>query len=300
MNYPPTFKQLKYLVTLHRTMHFGKAAEECAVSQSTLSSGIQELETLLGITLVERTKRNVMFTPLGLDIVGRATEILNSVNDLTQLAARTKAPLSGPMTLGVIPTVAPFILPKIMPDLRQNFPDLELSLVEAKSADLCEKLRAGEIDLVLYALPFSCGHLEELPLFDDPFLAIYPKGYDGVEKLTLDDLKGESVLLLDEGHCLRDHALSACRLMEKDATSKALAGTSLYTIVQMVASGFGMSLIPLMAVESGILEGSSIDQVSFEDPAPSRKIGLVWRDSDPRSKDFKAIGEVIRKGVEGD
>lgn len=297
MNYPPTFKQLKYLVTLHKTMHFGRAADDCAVSQSTLSSGIQELEALLGIKLVERTKRSVMFTPLGLDIVKRAEDILTSVNDLTRLAARTKAPLSGPMSMGIIPTIAPFLLPSIMPVLRKNFPDLELALVESKSADLCEKLKSGSLDLVLYALPFSCGPLEEYPLFDDPFVAIYPEKTAPEGTITLDDLSEKTVLLLEEGHCLRDHALSACRLTGRDATSKALAGTSLHTLVQMVSSGFGISLIPGMAVESGILRGVNVSEAHFQTPVPSRKIGLVWRESDPRGKDFKAIGQVINQVI---
>lgn len=299
MNYPPTLKQLKYLISLHRHMHFGKAAEDCHVSQSTLSSGIQELEALLGVKLVERTKRNVMFTPLGLEIVRRARHILNQVMDLTTLASRAKAPLTGPMSLGIIPTIAPFLLPTIMPALRDAFPNLELELIEAKSADLCQKLRAGELDLILYALPYACGPVEEMFLFKDPFVAIFPEDQTVENKMSLDDLRGQSVLLLDEGHCLRDHALSACQIVEQDETSRALAGTSLYTIVQMVASGFGMSLLPQMSVEAGILKGTPIQQVPFDDPVPSRDIGLVWRDSDPRAADFKKIGDVIIGAVDG-
>ncbi|WND01843.1 hydrogen peroxide-inducible genes activator [Temperatibacter marinus] len=297
MNYPPTLKQLKYLVSLNRHMHFGKAAEEAGVSQSTLSSGIQELEALLGLKLVERTKRTVMFTPLGLEIVARSSDILNKVTDLTQLAARARAPLSGPMVMGIIPTIAPFLLPDIMPALRDSFPELELALVEGKSSDLCSKLKSGDLDLVLYALPFACGQLEEMPLFDDPFVSVFPENSSMPAEITLDDLSGQSVLLLEEGHCLRDHALSACQLTGRDRTERALAGTSLYTIVQMVASGFGMSLLPAMAVDNGILNGTNLKPVSFKAPVPSRKIGLVWRESDPRSKDFAKIGHVIRDTV---
>ncbi len=296
MNYPPTFKQLKYLAALSKHLHFGKAAEACAVSQSTLSAGIQELEALLGVQLVERTKRSVKFTPLGNDIVGRATEILNAVTDLTNIAARTKAPLSGPMRMGIIPTIAPFLLPKIMPALRTAFPDLELSLIEAKSGELCAMLKSGDLDILLYALPYSCAAVCEMPLFNDDFVAIYPSDTNVKAPITPKDLEGETILLLEEGHCLRDHALSACRL-PTGQIGKALAGTSLHTIAQMVASGFGMSLLPSMAIESGITAHTDIKMIPFKAPAPHRQIGLVWRESDPRAKDFTKIGDVIKSRV---
>ena len=176
MNFPPTLKQLRYLVALHRSLHFGKAADACHVSQSTLSAGIQELENLLGLQLVERTKRSVMFTAVGTEVVSRARSILSDVDDLTDMAAAAKDPLMGKVRMGIIPTIAPFLLPVIMPTVAMNLPDLDMYLREDKSQVLCDMLRDGELDVVLYALPFRCGDAEEMPLFDDAFLAAYPEG----------------------------------------------------------------------------------------------------------------------------
>ncbi len=174
MNFPPTLKQLRYLVALHKNNHFGKAAEACRVTQSTLSAGLQELESLLGVQLVERTKRTVMFTALGEEVVRRAQLILSEVDDLMDMATASKDPTRGIVRLGVIPTIAPFLLPKIMPVIREKLPDLQLHLREDKSAELCDMVKQGELDLVLYALPFECGEVAEMPLFDDPFFCGLP------------------------------------------------------------------------------------------------------------------------------
>ncbi|WP_262691854.1 hydrogen peroxide-inducible genes activator [Kordiimonas aestuarii] len=293
MSFPPTLKQLRYLVALHRTNHFGKAADACHVTQSTLSAGLQELENLLGTQLVERTKRSVMFTALGEEMVRRATVILNDVDDLTDMASSAKDPLKGIVRLGIIPTIAPFLLPKIMPRIREKLPDLELHLREDKSAELCELVRSGELDLVLFALPFACGDVAEMPLFHDRFMVAYPAGEapeDGIDTTELDESR---LMLLEEGHCLRDHALAACQLLGRGARRE-LAGTSLNTIVQMVAAGHGITLLPGMAVDAGLADGAGVQVVPFKDMIPTRTIGLIWRKTNPRAKTFEALGNVIK------
>lgn len=293
MSFPPTLKQLRYLVALHRTNHFGKAAEACHVTQSTLSAGIQELENLLGTQLVERTKRSVMFTAIGEEIVRRAQVILNDVDDLTDLAAASKDPLRGIVRLGIIPTIAPFLLPKIMPAIREHLPDLELHLREDKSAELCDLIRTGELDLVLYALPFACGDVEEMPLFHDPFMVAFPPGEHEGDTIASPELEEERLMLLEEGHCLRDHALEACQLLGRGARRE-LSGTSLNTILQMVAAGHGITLLPGMAVEAGLANAAGVKVVPFEDIIPTRTIGLIWRKTNPRAKTFEALGKVVK------
>lgn len=294
MSFPPTLKQLRYLVALHKSNHFGKAAEASHVTQSTLSAGIQELESLLGAQLVERTKRTVMFTTLGEEVVRRAQAILNDVDDLTDMADAAKDPLKGSVRLGIIPTIAPFILHKIMPAMQQTLPDLELQLREDKSADLCDLLRLGELDLVLYALPYACGDVAEMPLFYDGFVAAYPHGEAPGKTIDTTELDTSQLMLLEEGHCLRDHALDACQLVGKRARRE-LSGTSLPTILQMVAAGRGITLLPQMAVDAGLTANVPVDIVPFRDINPTRTIGLIWRKTNPREPTFKALGEVFKQ-----
>lgn len=296
MSFPPTLKQLRYLVALHRTNHFGKAAESCHVTQSTLSAGLQELENLLGTQLVERTKRTVMFTALGEEIVRRAQGILNDVDDLTDLASAAKDPLTGIVRMGIIPTIAPFLLPRIMPAIRDGLPSLELHLREDKSAELCDLVRTGELDLVLYALPFACGDVAEMPLFHDPFLVAFPPGEAPGETIHSADLDERRLMLLEEGHCLRDHALEACQLLGRGARRE-LAGTSLNTILQMVAAGHGITMLPGMAVDAGLTEGTGVEVIPFDDIIPTRTIGLIWRKTNPRAKTFEALGNVIKTAM---
>jgi len=298
MSFPPTLKQLRYLVALHKSNHFGRAADASHVTQSTLSAGIQELESLLDAQLVERTKRTVMFTALGEEIVRRAQEILNDVDDLTDMAASAKDPLKGMVRLGIIPTIAPYILHKIMPAVQRELPDLELQLREDKSADLCDMLRSGDLDLVLYALPFACGDATEMPLFYDGFVAAYPAGEAPGESITTAELDTSHLMLLEEGHCLRDHALDACQLVGNKARRE-LSGTSLPTILQMVAAGRGTTLLPQMAVDAGLTNGVAVDILPFSDINPARSIGLIWRKTNPREATFRALGEVIKKACIG-
>ncbi len=294
MSFPPTLKQLRYLVALHRTNHFGRAAESSHVTQSTLSAGLQELENLLGAQLVERTKRSVMFTALGEAVVDRALGILNDVDDLTDMASAAKDPLKGIVRLGIIPTIAPYLLPRVMPAIQEHLPDLELHLREDKSGDLCDLMRSGELDLVLYALPYACGDAAEMPLFYDGFVAAYPGGTAPGKEITTAQLDDSNLLLLEEGHCLRDHALDACQLVGNQARRE-LSGTSLPTILQMVAAGHGTTLLPQMAVDAGLTTNVDVDIVEFKDINPTRTIGLIWRKTNPRADTFKALGEVMKK-----
>jgi len=296
MSFPPTLKQLRYLAALHKTNHFGKAAEACHVTQSTLSAGIQEIESLLGAQLVERTKRSVMFTSIGNEVVRRAQGILNDVDDLTDMAEAAKDPLRGTIRMGVIPTIAPYLLPKIIPMISKHLPHLDLYLREDKSAELCDLMRAGDLDIVMLALPFECGNVHKMPLFADRFVAAYPKGEAPGTQISTDDLDESKLLLLDEGHCLRDHALSACQLLGQNA-KRELANTSLATILPMVAAGRGMTLLPGMAIDAGITNNIDVDIATFKDTTPTRMIGLVWRATNPREATFEALGAAIKNSA---
>src|SRR6185295_11780250 len=250
--YFPTIKQLQYLVALRQHGHFGRAAEACFVTQSTLSAGLRELETVLGVVLVERTRRVVRFTPLGQRIADKAVRVLRESEELADLARAEGQPLQGELRMGVIPTIAPFLLPAMLPRLRSEWPKLKLFLREETSQSACDALHRGQLDCVLLALPYTCGDVEKADLFDDRFLIAFPPGDaeglpDLVSAAAIDETK---LLLLEDGHCLKDHALSACNRPELRAEA-AILGTSLHTLVQMVDNGLGMTLIPQMAMEAG-------------------------------------------------
>jgi len=295
MTWLPTLKQLRYLVTLRDHLHFGKAAEACHVTQSTLSAGIAELETLLNASLVERTRRSVLFTPLGEQVTVRARRVLGEADELVELTRAASAPLSGTLRMGVIPTIAPFLLPQAMPLLRRTWPQLKLHLREQRSEDLCRELHAGTLDLVLYALPYRCGDVHEEPLFEDPFVAAFPPGEDALPAaVRTQDLDGRTLLLLEEGHCLRDHALAACSLPGVDPT-RSILGTSLHTLVQMVDGGLGMTLLPEMAIRGGILQGTGVRTAPLAGQAPARTIGLIWRRQSPRADEFRLLADLFRQ-----
>jgi LysR family hydrogen peroxide-inducible transcriptional activator len=292
--YLPTLKQLQYLVALKDAGHFGRAAEACFVTQSTLSAGLRELETLIGVTLVERTRRVVRFTPLGERITEKARRVLREADELGDLARAAGRPLSGEMRMSVIPTIAPFMLPRILPRLRTDYPDLKLYLREEPSAAACEGLHHGRTDCVLLALPFACGDVETARLFEDRLYLAYPRGEmapgsDGIDPQAIDETR---LLLLEDGHCLKDHALAACNRPEVRAEATML-GTSLHTIVQMVDNGLGVTMLPEMAIQSNILDGTSIDATPLAAANPSRHIALVWRRASPRAKDFLLLADVL-------
>ncbi|MEM7569262.1 MAG: hydrogen peroxide-inducible genes activator [Pseudomonadota bacterium] len=294
--FSPTLKQLRYLTALHETHHFGRAADICHVTQSTLSAGIRELETLLGTQLVERTRRAVRFTPLGERVVVKAQDIISEANTLVDIVQSAGTPLSGPLKMGVIPTIAPFFLPQALPKLRKQFPQLKLFLREDLSNVVCAGLARGELDVVLLALPFHCGEVTEEVLFEDPFFAAYPHsaaGHFPANDVEAAQLERETLLLLEEGHCLKDHALAACQTAALKP-DQSILGTSLHTLVQMVDNELGVTLLPQLAIDGGILEGTDIETKPLAGDAPARKIGLIWRKDSPREEEFKVLADALR------
>ena len=292
--YLPTLKQLQYLVALKDAGHFGRAAEACFVTQSTLSAGLRELETLIGVTLVERTRRVVRFTPLGDRIADKARRVLREAEELGDIARAAGRPLSGEMRMSVIPTIAPFMLPHILPRLRRDYPDLKLFLREEPSGAACEGLHNGRTDCVLLALPFACGDVASHALFDDRLFVAYqpqdmPSDPPTIPAALIDETR---LLLLEDGHCLKDHALSACNRPELRAEATML-GTSLHTIVQMVDNGLGMTMLPEMALKAGILEHTNIIARPLDADNAVRRIALVWRRASPREKDFQLLAEAL-------
>ncbi len=292
--YLPTLKQLQYLVALRDHGHFGRAAESCFVTQSTLSAGIRELETLIGITLVERTRRVVRFTPLGDRMVEKARRVLREAEELTDLARAAGRPLSGEMRMSVIPTIAPFMLPRILPRLRTDYPDLKLFLREEPTGPACEGLHNGRTDCVLLALPYGCGDIAARALFDDRLFVAFPDGEyaDPQAVISADDIDETRLLLLEDGHCLKEHALAACNRPELRAEATML-GTSLHTIVQMVDNGLGVTILPEMALKAGILDHTSVLARQLQADHPVRTIALVWRRASPREKDFELLADVL-------
>ncbi len=291
----PTVKQLQYLVALRRTGHFGRAADACFVTQSTLSAGLRELETLLGLMLVERTRRVVRFTPLGEKIADKAVRVLRETEELAEMARAQGRPLHGELRMGVIPTIAPFLLPTMLPRLREQWPELKLYLREETSNAACEALHRGQLDCVLLALPFACGEVDSTPLFDDPLFVAYPGGQaPRAAAIDAADIDENQLLLLEDGHCLKDHALSACNRPELRAHA-AMMGTSLHTLVQMVDNGLGVTFVPGMAIEAGILSGTGVDAKPLRSEHPYRRIALIWRRSSPREGEFQMLAETLRR-----
>jgi LysR family hydrogen peroxide-inducible transcriptional activator len=291
----PTLKQLQYLVALRQHGHFGKAADACFVTQSTLSAGIRELETLLGVTLVERTRRVVRFTALGEKIADKAVRVLREAEELAELARAEGKPLHGELRMGVIPTIAPFLLPAMLPRLRREWPSLKLYLREETSQAACEALHRGQLDCVLLALPFASGEVDSVMLFDDPLFVAFPRGEapDGVD-VDVQAIDENRMLLLEDGHCLKDHALSACNRPELRAHA-AMMGTSLHTLVQMVDNGLGLTFVPGMAIEAGILSGTGVDARPLRSDHGFRRIALIWRRSSPREHEFQLLAATLRR-----
>jgi LysR family hydrogen peroxide-inducible transcriptional activator len=292
--YLPTLKQLQYLVTLHDHGHFGKAAESCFVTQSTLSASLRELESLIGVTLVERTRRVVRFTPLGIRIADKARRVLREAEELADMARAAGQPLTGELRMGVIPTIAPFLLPAMLPRLRREWPSLKLYLREETSQAACEALQRGQLDCVLLALPYSCGDVNSVELFDDPLFVAFPRGEaPGGAAVEVEAIEESRLLLLEDGHCLKDHALSACNRPDLRAHA-AMMGTSLHTLIQMVDNGLGITFIPLMAIEAGILEGTRVEAKPLRSDHGFRRIALIWRRSSPREIEFQLLAGALR------
>lgn len=290
----PTIKQLRYLVALIDEGHFGRAADACFVTQSTLSAGIQELENLLGVTLFERSKRHVAPTPEGEELAIRARRVLREVEDMAAYADQGEAPLAGLVRLGAIPTIGPYLLPPMIPAVRASYPQVRLYLREEQTARLLEGLEHGRLDAAIIALPYDVGGLETLELMRDRLWVALPEDHPltAKERLSSADLDGEDMLLLEEGHCLRDHALSACsRGQRRDEDFQA---TSLFTLVEMVAEGFGITLVPEIAVGGDVMRTSGVALRPLAEAGAYRRIAMVWRSTAARGGEYRLLAHVLK------
>jgi LysR family transcriptional regulator, hydrogen peroxide-inducible genes activator len=293
----PSPQQLRYLTALAASQHFGRAALACSVTQSTLSSGILALERQLDAPILDRTAgKHVVFTPLGLELVGRAGVALAALEAVAEAANAAREPLAGPLRLGVIPTIGPFLLPHLMPALRMAFPRLRLYLREDTTARLVERLETNRLDVLLLALPCDCGTAEAQPVARDEFLVALPHGHRLAtqDRVPVAALAGERLLLLEEGHCLRDQALAVCGLLAGDREAQdSFAATSLHTLVQMVAGGLGVTLLPRLAIASGVTAGTGIELRPLAGAGAWRTLGLAWRPHAPRAAEYRAVAALL-------
>ena len=292
----PSLRQLRYFVVLAKELNFTRAAEACFVGQSTLSAGLKELEEALGVRLVERDRQNVSITPVGLDVLERAKAILAASEDLVEYANTTAKPMSSVIRLGVIPTIAPFLLPNVLPDIRRTFPDLRIALREDLSANLLSRLSDHQLDFALIALPYDVEGLLVKELFDDEFYLVARQEDPALKGkvIHMPAKLAERLLLLEEGHCLREHSLQACKRSDI-RKADGMEATSLLTLLQMVESGMGIALLPEMAVKGGLLNGTSLVARPLSQPAPKRIIALVARSSTVHMEEFEALSEIISK-----
>ena len=291
----PSIKQLKYLCAVAEHRHFTKAADACFVTQSTLSAAIAELESQLDAKVFERNKKTVLITPLGEKLLKQARVILGDVEDFLALAKSHAEPLSGDLRLGVIPTIGPFLLPPMLGGMREAFPRLKLFLKEEMSAQLERQLQQGQLDLVILALPYPLPDMETVSLFKDEFLLCLPPGhqFEKLKQVQQQQLRGESLLLLEAGHCLRDHALEACQL-QSTAMDVVYQGNSLHTLVQMVANGLGMTLLPAMSIAAEALGDTHPSLKHFSSDNVNREIGMAWRKTDPRRDEYLLLADYIK------
>lgn len=291
-----SLRQLRYLESLAETRHFGHAAQACAVSQPALSMQIKELEDELSVSLVERRKTGIELTAQGEEIARRARSILASVRDLMDYAKHQEGVLSGVLKLGAIPSISPYLLPAALPELQRRFPALSLQLHETVTSNLVRKLVTGALDVILVALPIDDPEVDTFPLFDDRFILAVKatKRNQRLRHASAEMLSHDRLLLLEEGHCLRDQALSYCHMVTREAR-ESFGASSLATIVQMVANGYGITLLPEMAIASEIHSGGDIGLLRFRAPEPKREIGLAWRKTSPLKRDFIQFAELLRQ-----
>jgi LysR family transcriptional regulator, hydrogen peroxide-inducible genes activator len=296
----PSLQQLRFLCALAEQCHFGRAAESCAVTQSTLSGGIKELEARLGVTLFERSHRHVMLTPLGKEIAMRARRLLVDAEDLVGLARNAQEPLSGPLRFGVIPTVGPYVLPSLLPHLGTALPKLKLYVREAETAVLLDKLAGGELDILLVAIPYELGDVEAMEIAEDPIVVAMPRNHAlGHQKVVdRDDLAREQLLLIEDGHCLRTHSLQACRIADP-VRNEVFQATGLRTLVQMVAANLGITLLPQIAVDSELASTRNVVTRPLSPDKPFRTLVLAWRQTSPRGAEFRMLGNLIQECLTG-
>ncbi len=306
----PTPQQLRYILALSELQHFGRAADACGVTQSTLSAGVLALERQMDARLLDRDGgKRVAFTALGREMVERARLAIASLEAMVEAADAARAPMSGRLRLGVIPTIGPFLLPRLMPALRGRFPRLRLFLREDTTDNLVSGLGSGRVDVVLLALPCACAGAETLPVIADAFVAALPPGHKLARRASVSvaALASETLLLLEDGHCLRDQALQACGFARGERPLDPLddfAATSLHTLVQMVAGGLGVTLLPRIAVDAGVASGTGVELRPLSESKGgaaqmSRMLGLAWRPGSPRAADFRALGHLLAEAVGG-
>lgn len=292
MDYLPTTKQIEYFLSVAEHMSFSKAAEECHVTQSTLSAGIAALETLLGHNLFERAGRTVRLTSLGETAIPEARKMLEHGRNITAMARSKNQPLTGTLKMGIIPTIAPYLLPQLLPSLQKQFPNLSLQLQEEQSGALVELCTKGAVDMILLAFPYEMPNLRQVEMLSEKFFLACPQDRWHKKTASIDDLEGQELLLLEEGHCLREHALAACSFRPK-AKKDAFNATSLATLIQFVQHGYGITLLPEMAVNWGNIP-KGINIVPFKSPAPQRQVGFAWRKNHPREKEFMLLTKAIK------
>jgi LysR family hydrogen peroxide-inducible transcriptional activator len=294
MNYP-TIKQLRYFIALVDHNHFGKAAESCFVSQSAFSVAIKELENILNGSLVDRTNKSVTITNLGRETYNQAKFVISNLSHLVELAQGNKSPLSSKLSLGIIPTIAPFILSKLLLKLHSSYPKLEMYLREDMTLNLYEKLMSGELDVLLLALPYDLRNVDTYSLFKDKFYLTHAKNSRFIKNanVSIDNFINESVLLLEDGHCMREHAISACNIKNIDKISN-YAASSVLTLIEMVKSDIGITYLPEISIDSNLINSSEITTRELS-TNNYREIGLVWRKGSSRAEEFILLGEFIKK-----
>src|ERR1700676_2491015 len=296
----PSLQQLRFLCALAEQCHFGRAAESCAVTQSTLSGGIKELEARLGVTLFERSPRQVMLTPMGKEIVTRAQRLLVDAEELVGWARNAQEPLSGPLRFGVIPTIGPYVLPSLLPHLGAALPKLKLYVREAPTAVLLDKLAGGELDILLVAIPYELGDVEALEITKDPIVVAMSRNHPlrHHKVVSRDDVAGERVLLIEDGPCLRSHSLQACRIVDP-VRNEVFQATSLRMLVQMVAAELGITLMPRIAVDSELASTRNVVIRPLSPDEPFRTLVLAWRPTTSRGAEFRMLGNLIRECLIG-
>lgn len=291
-----SIKQIKYATAVAKTLHFKKAADMCHVSQSALSTAISELEKHLGVTLFERNNKQVLITKEGELFLAKAKDISVAIDDIYQIAQLSKAPLSAPMSIGVIPTIGPYLLPKVLPSVRQAYPDFSLRIVEDQSHVLVEKVREGEIDAAILALPYPLDNLISFPFWQEDFYWIAHKDQcpSSLTEITTKEMATDNLMLLKDGHCLKDHALAACHLTTKDTTTD-VDSTSLYTLIQMVAGKLGTTLVPEMALEQLVNHNSELSALHLNEPGPHRSIAFIIRPNYVRTNDIDILMKLMKE-----
>jgi LysR family transcriptional regulator, hydrogen peroxide-inducible genes activator len=296
----PSFQQLRFLCALAERRHFGNAAESCSVTQSTLSGGIKDLEVRLGVALFERTNRSVILTPLGEQVVARAQQLLVDAEDLVGMVRNAQEPLSGPLRLGVIPTIGPYVLPSLLEHLRTVLPRLKLYMREDRTNVLLDKLAAGALDLLLVAMPYALGDVEIMELAEDPIVVAMPCDHrlQTRNEVDLEDIQHEQLLMLEDGHCLRNQALRACQVVSP-IRNEAFQATTLRTLLQMVAANLGITLMPHLAVDPELSITRNVVIRPIAPERPFRTLVLAWRQTSPRRDEFRTLGKLIQTCLAG-